>query len=49
MNIYANGEQYQSLERTWHRRPELLTDLALTAEQESMLEKIKQNTTDRES
>ena len=35
--------QYQSLERTWHRRPELLTDLALTAEQEKMLEQIKQS------
>lgn len=41
--------QYQSLERTWHRRPELLTDLALTAEQEKMLEQIKQVTeSDRE-
>jgi len=34
--------QWQSLERTWTRRPELLTDLALTAEQEEMLNKIKQ-------
>lgn len=32
---------YQSLERTWTRRPELLTDLALTAEQEEMLTQIK--------
>lgn len=40
---------YQSLERTWLRRPELLTNLALTAEQASMLETIKQNATDRES
>ncbi|WP_448563505.1 tRNA (guanosine(37)-N1)-methyltransferase TrmD [Thalassotalea ganghwensis] len=32
---------YQSLERTWTRRPELLTDLALTAEQEKMLAQIK--------
>jgi tRNA (guanine37-N1)-methyltransferase len=37
---------YQSLERTWHRRPELLTDLALTAEQEKMLENIKQQSAD---
>ena len=41
--------EYQSLERTWTRRPELLTDLALTAEQQKMLEQIKQNATDRES
>jgi tRNA (guanine37-N1)-methyltransferase len=34
---------YQSLERTWTRRPELLTDLALTAEQEEMLTQIKAN------
>ncbi len=34
--------QFKSLERTWTRRPELLTDLALTAEQEEMLNKIKQ-------
>ncbi|GHE81661.1 tRNA (guanine-N(1)-)-methyltransferase [Thalassotalea profundi] len=33
--------QYQSLERTWTRRPELLTDLALTDEQEKMLALIK--------
>jgi tRNA (guanine37-N1)-methyltransferase len=39
----------QSLERTWTRRPELLTDLALTAEQEAILEKIKTATPDRES
>ncbi|WP_448212106.1 tRNA (guanosine(37)-N1)-methyltransferase TrmD [Colwellia sp. MEBiC06753] len=41
--------QFQSLERTWLRRPELLTDLALTAEQAEMLEKIKQKAADRES
>jgi tRNA (guanine37-N1)-methyltransferase len=41
--------QYQSLERTWLRRPELLTDLALTAEQAEMLKEIKQKATDRES
>jgi tRNA (guanine37-N1)-methyltransferase len=35
--------QFMSLKRTWLRRPELLTDLALTAEQEKMLEKIKQD------
>ena len=33
--------QFKSLERTWTRRPELLTDLALTAEQEKMLLLIK--------
>jgi tRNA (guanine37-N1)-methyltransferase len=33
--------QYQSLERTWTRRPELLTNLALTAEQQKMLAAIK--------
>jgi len=33
--------QFKSLERTWTRRPELLTDLALTAEQEKMLATIK--------
>ena len=33
--------QYQSLERTWTRRPELLTNLALTAEQQKMLVAIK--------
>ncbi|WP_268875398.1 tRNA (guanosine(37)-N1)-methyltransferase TrmD [Cognaticolwellia mytili] len=33
--------QYQSLERTWTRRPELLTNLALTAEQQKMLKAIK--------
>lgn len=32
----------KSLERTWLRRPELLTNLALTAEQEKMLTLIKQ-------
>nr|WP_235282184.1 tRNA (guanosine(37)-N1)-methyltransferase TrmD [Thalassotalea sp. ND16A] len=31
----------QSLERTWTRRPDLLTNLALTAEQETMLKQIK--------
>ncbi|REL25878.1 tRNA (guanosine(37)-N1)-methyltransferase TrmD [Thalassotalea euphylliae] len=41
--------QFQSLERTWHRRPELLTDLALTAEQAEMLKQIKCEATDRES
>ena len=38
--------QFKSLERTWTRRPELLTDLALTAEQRTMLDKIKQNSVD---
>jgi tRNA (guanine37-N1)-methyltransferase len=38
--------QFKSLERTWTRRPELLTDLALTAEQRAMLEKIKQKSVD---
>ena len=33
--------QFKSLERTWTRRPELLTNLALTAEQEEMLSTIK--------
>lgn len=33
--------EFKSLERTWTRRPELLTDLALTAEQVNMLETIK--------
>ncbi len=33
--------QFKSLERTWTRRPELLTNLALTAEQEDMLNQIK--------
>jgi len=33
--------QSQSLERTWSRRPELLTNLALTAEQQKMLASIK--------
>ncbi len=33
--------EFQSLERTWTRRPELLTDLALTAEQVKMLNTIK--------
>ncbi|MDO6426359.1 tRNA (guanosine(37)-N1)-methyltransferase TrmD [Thalassotalea sp. 1_MG-2023] len=41
--------QLMSLERTWHRRPELLTGLALTAEQKKLLEKIKQTSVeDRE-
>jgi tRNA (guanine37-N1)-methyltransferase len=31
----------QSLLRTWTRRPELLTNLALTAEQEKILASIK--------
>ncbi|WP_346776890.1 tRNA (guanosine(37)-N1)-methyltransferase TrmD [Thalassotalea sp. G2M2-11] len=35
--------EFQSLERTWTRRPELLTDLALTAEQQKMLEAIKRS------
>lgn len=35
--------QFKSLERTWTRRPELLTDLALTAEQQKMLAQIKAN------
>lgn len=34
---------FQSLKRTWLRRPDLLINLALTAEQERMLEKIKQS------
>ena len=38
--------QYQSLERTWRRRPELLTNLALTAEQEKMLSAIIADNTD---
>lgn len=33
--------EFKSLERTWTRRPELLTDLALTAEQVKMLKTIK--------
>ena len=33
--------EYTSLQRTWTRRPELLTNLALTAEQEKMLLEIK--------
>jgi len=33
--------QEQSLQRTWIRRPELLTNLALTAEQKEMLASIK--------
>ncbi len=41
--------QFQSLERTWLRRPELLTDLALTDEQLKVLEQIKSSTSDRES
>jgi tRNA (guanine37-N1)-methyltransferase len=32
---------FKSLERTWTRRPELLTNLALTAEQKKMLASIK--------
>jgi len=36
--------QEQSLQRTWTRRPELLTNLALTAEQEKMLVSIKKQT-----
>lgn len=36
--------QKQSLLRTWTRRPELLTNLALTAEQEKMLASIKKQT-----
>ena len=38
--------QQKSLERTWTRRPELLTDLALTAEQEKVLEQIKRSAAD---
>ena len=38
--------QFKSLERTWTRRPELLTDLALTAEQIEMLKLIKQQAVD---
>ncbi len=37
--------QFKSLERTWNRRPELLTNLALTAEQEKMLLSIKESKT----
>ena len=33
--------EFQSLERTWTRRPDLLTNLALTAEQKKMLKEIK--------
>ncbi len=40
--------EFQSLERTWLRRPELLTDLALTDEQLIMLDKIKQSHSNRE-
>lgn len=36
--------QEQSLLRTWTRRPELLTNLALTGEQETMLASIKKQT-----
>ena len=36
--------QEQSLLRTWTRRPELLTNLALTAEQEKLLVSIKKQT-----
>lgn len=36
--------QEQSLQRTWTRRPELLINLALTAEQEKMLALIKKRT-----
>jgi len=35
--------QFESLKRTWERRPELLTNLALTAEQQKMLKTIKLN------
>ena len=35
--------QFKSLERTWTRRPELLTNLALTAEQKKMLASIKED------
>jgi tRNA (guanine37-N1)-methyltransferase len=35
--------QFESLKRTWNRRPELLTNLALTAEQEKMLAEIKKS------
>ena len=35
--------QFKSLERTWTRRPELLTNLALTAEQEKILASIKED------
>ena len=35
--------QFESLKRTWNRRPELLTNLALTAEQERMLAEIKKS------
>ncbi|MFD2164721.1 tRNA (guanosine(37)-N1)-methyltransferase TrmD [Thalassotalea euphylliae] len=45
--------QFESLKRTWLRRPELLTDLALTAEQAKMLETIindsEADAADRES
>ncbi|WP_223271693.1 tRNA (guanosine(37)-N1)-methyltransferase TrmD [Colwellia hornerae] len=34
---------FKSLERTWTRRPELLTNLALTAEQKKMLASIKED------
>ena len=34
--------QFKSLERTWARRPELLTNLALTAEQKKQLLLIKE-------
>jgi len=37
--------QFKSLERTWARRPELLTNLALTAEQEEQLLLIKEGKT----
>jgi len=33
--------QIESLKRTWNRRPDLLTNLALTAEQQKMLKTIK--------
>ena len=35
--------QFESLKRTWDRRPELLTNLALTAEQQKMLMVIKKD------
>ena len=37
----------QSLGRTWLRRPDLLIKLALTEEQQSLLEEFKQEQTDR--
>ncbi len=38
--------QFESLKRTWKRRPELLTNLALTAEQQKMLKTIKLSTSE---